>query len=125
MDNSTSVVKVREILMVTMPADPDDATVAALQQNVLGAMERYAAKGVILDISLVDTFDSFFARTISETAQMVMLMGGRTLIVGMQPTLAVTATQMGLALSNIETALNVDRALDQYEITAPPRKNYR
>ena len=125
MDNSTSVVKVREILMVTMPADPDDATVAALQQNVLGAMERYAAKGVILDISLVDTFDSFFARTISETAQMVMLTGGRTLIVGMQPTLAVTATQMGLALSNIETALNVDRALDQYEITAPPRKNYR
>jgi rsbT antagonist protein RsbS len=125
MDNSTSVVKVREILMVTMPADPDDATVASLQQNVLGAMERYAAKGVILDISLVDTFDSFFARTISETAQMVMLMGGRTLIVGMQPTLAVTATQMGLALSNIETALNVDRALDQYEITAPPRKNYR
>jgi rsbT antagonist protein RsbS len=125
MDNSTSVVKVREILMVTMPADPDDSTVASLQQNVLGAMERYAAKGVILDISLVDTFDSFFARTISETAQMVMLMGGRALIVGMQPTVAVTATQMGLALSNIETALNVDRALDQYEITAPPRKNYR
>jgi rsbT antagonist protein RsbS len=125
MDNSTSVVKVREVLMVTMPADPDDSTVAALQQNVLGAMERYAAKGVILDISLVDTFDSFFARTISETAQMVMLMGGRALIVGMQPTVAVTATQMGLALSNIETALNVDRALDQYEITAPPRKNYR
>jgi rsbT antagonist protein RsbS len=112
--SNISVIKIRNILMATMPPDPDDSTVAALQDSVLNAMERYAAKGLILDLSAVETLDSFFARTVSETAQMVMLMGGRTVIVGMQPAVAVTATQMGLTLSRIETALNVDLALDLY-----------
>ena len=98
--------------MVTMPSDPDDATISALQEKVLEAMERHEAKGVVLDISSVQTLDSFFARTVTETAQMVGLMGGRTIIAGMQPAVAVTATQIGLNLGKIETALNVDRALD-------------
>ena len=119
--NNISVLKIRDILMVTMPPDPDDSTVAALQENVLGAMERYAAKGLVLDLSAVETLDSFFARTVSETAQMVSLMGGRTIIVGMQPAVAVTATQMGLTLNRIETALTVDRALDMYA-TEPPHR---
>lgn len=114
-----SVIKFRDILMVTMPPDPDDSTIAALQDRVLTAMERHAAKGLILDISAVETLDSFFARTVSETAQMVTLMGGRTIIVGMQPAVAVTATQMGLTLGEIETALTVERAMDQVEKPAP------
>jgi rsbT antagonist protein RsbS len=120
-----SVVKVRDILLVTMPPDPDDSTVAALQENVLAAMERHSPKGVILDISSVETLDSFFARTISETAEMVSLMGGRTIIVGMQPMIAVTATQMGLSLTNVETALTVDRALDLYASPGPARRGRR
>jgi rsbT antagonist protein RsbS len=110
--DNISVIRVRDLLMVTMPADPDDVTISALQQRVLNAMEQHEAKGVVLDISPVDTLDSFFARTLSETAQMVGLMGGRTIIAGMRPTVAITATQIGLSLGKIETALNVDRALD-------------
>lgn len=118
--NPISIIKVRDLLMVTMSPDPDDSTVAALQEGVLGAMERYGAKGLILDISAVEILDSFFARTVTETAQMVKLMGGRTIIAGMQPVVAVTATQMGLTLGDIETALSVDRAL---ELAAkPPRR---
>ena len=112
MSDSISVIKVRDILMVTMPPDPDDPTVTTLQSKVLDALERYEAKGVVLDISAVETLDSFFARTISETAQMVTLMGGRTIIAGMRPAVAVAATEIGLTLSNIETSLSVDRALD-------------
>lgn len=123
--SSISVMRIRDVLMVTMPPDPDDSTVAALQENVLGAMDRYATKGLILDISSVETLDSFFARTVSETAEMVRLMGGRTIIVGMQPSVAVTATQMGLTLSNIETTLNVDRALDRYWEKEAPRRTRR
>lgn len=114
-----SVIKVKGILMVTMPPDPDDSTIAALQERVLDSMERNAAKGLILDISAVETLDSFFARTVTETAQMVLLMGGRTVIVGMRPAVAMTATQMGLKLNNIETALTVDRALDL--VATPPK----
>jgi rsbT antagonist protein RsbS len=65
-----------------------------------------------MDISSVETLDSFFARTVAETAQMVALMGGRTIIAGMRPAVAVTATQIGLTFGKIETALNVGRALD-------------
>ncbi len=112
-NESISVVKVRDVLMVTMPTDPDDVTVLALQEQVLQAMQRYEAKGVVLDISAVTTLDSFFARTVAETASMVALMGGHTVIAGMHPSVAITATQLGLTLGNAMTALDVDRALDR------------
>ena len=110
--NSISIIIVRKTLMVTVPSDPDDATVSALQDEVLAAMQRVDAKGVVLDISSVETLDSFFARTVAETASMVSLMGGRTVVVGMRPSVAVTATQIGITLGGIETALSVERALD-------------
>jgi rsbT antagonist protein RsbS len=111
-DNTISVIRVRDTLMVTVPPDPDDSTVSDLQDRVLQAMERHDAKSVVLDISSVETLDSFFAQTISETARMVTLMGGRTIIVGMHPAVAVTATQIGVTLGGIETALTIERALD-------------
>ena len=111
-DESISVVKVRDVLMVTMPADPDDASVSALQMRVLEMMEQSEATGLVLDISAVETLDSFFARTVTETAQMAALMGGRTVIAGMRPSVAITATQLGLTLGSTMTALDVDRALD-------------
>ncbi|HEX5206856.1 MAG TPA: STAS domain-containing protein [Steroidobacteraceae bacterium] len=110
--NSISIIIVRKTLMVTVPSDPDDATVSALQDEVLAAMQRVDAKGVVLDIGSVETLDSFFARTVAETASMVALMGGRTVVVGMRPSVAVTATQIGITLGGIETALSVERALD-------------
>ena len=112
---SVSVIKVREVLMVTVPPDPDDTTISVLQESVLQAMERYEARGLVLDISTVETLDSFFARTIAETADMVELMGGSTVIAGMRPSVAITITQLGLTLGNPLTALDVDRALDILE----------
>ena len=114
-EHATSIIKVRDTLMVTVPPEPDDATISALQERVLNAMERNNARCVILDISQVETLDSFFARTVSETARMVTLMGGRTIIVGMRPAVAITATQIGVTLEGIETALTVERALDRAE----------
>jgi rsbT antagonist protein RsbS len=111
-DESISVVKVRNVLMVTMSNDPDDASVSALQMKVLQLMEQYEATGLVLDISAVETLDSFFARIVAETAQMAALMGGRTVIAGMRPSVAITSTQLGLTLGSTMTALDVDRALD-------------
>jgi rsbT antagonist protein RsbS len=124
-DNSISVIKVMDTLMVTMPPDPDDSTIAALQGKVLQAMERHASNGLVLDISSVEPLDSYFARTVTETAQMVGLMGGRTIIVGMRPAVAMTATQMGLKLDRIETALSVDRALDLIRTPVRPSRKPR
>jgi len=111
-EDSISVIKVRGLLIVTVPPDPDDETVSALQEKVLLAMAQHESKGLVLDISTVQTFDSFFARTVAETVQMVALMGGRTVLAGMRASVAVTVTQLGLTLGNALTALNMDRALD-------------
>jgi rsbT antagonist protein RsbS len=108
---SVSVIKLHDLLLVTVPPDPDDETISALQGRVLQAMAQHEAKGLVLDISTVQTLDSFFARTVAETVQMVGLMGGRTVLAGMRASVAVTATQLGLTVGNALTALDVDRAL--------------
>ena len=112
---SISVIKLRNILIVSVPPEPDDETINALQAKILGAMNKYSTKGLLLDITTVETLDSFFARTIVETGQMVGLMGGRTIIVGMRPSVAITATQLGITLGGLETSLNMDRALSLLE----------
>src|ERR1035437_6623846 len=109
---SISVIKLKNLLLVTVPSDPDDETISALQEQVLRAMARHECKGLVLDISTVQTLDSFFARTVAETVQMVALMGGRTVLAGMRPSVAVTSTQLGLTIGKCLTALSVDRALD-------------
>lgn len=111
--DSVSVIKIRDILLVSVPSEPDDPTISRLQEQVLGAMERHEARGLVLDLSTVEIVDSFFARMITETAQMVALMGGRTVIAGMRAPVAITVTQLGLALGSTATALTVDRALDR------------
>jgi rsbT antagonist protein RsbS len=112
MSSSISVMRLGDVLLVSVPADPDDDTVSDLQVQVLNAMEHTSAQGLILDISTVETVDSFFARTITETVQMVALMGGVTVLSGMRSTVAVTTTQLGLRLGDTPTALDVDRAME-------------
>ena len=110
-----SVIKIKDILLVTLPPDPEDATIMTLQENVLQSMEKYSVKALVLDISMVDTIDSYFARLITETAHTVGVMGGLTIIAGMQPSVAITTIQLGLDLSTVLTTLTVDRALTMIE----------
>lgn len=114
-DDKISVIKILDVLLVTIPPDSDDETVEVLQEKVLQGMERHRVKGVVLDISACKTVDSFFARVITETAQMVVLMGGRTVVAGMQPSVAITATQLGLKMGSAGTALNVELALEKID----------
>lgn len=116
--DSISVIKLRGLLLVTVPPDPDDTTVSALQEKVLHAMVQHESRGLVLDISTVQTLDSFFARTVVETVQMVALMGGRTVLAGMRANVAVTVTQLGLNMGNALTALDVDRAIDLLDAEA-------
>lgn len=106
-----SAISIGGILLVAVPPDPDDDTVAELQEAVLRAMEVSGTRGLVLDISTVETVDSFFAKTVSETVQMVGLMGGVTVLSGMRSSVAITTTQLGLTLGGALTALDVDLAL--------------
>ena len=110
---SISVIKMGDLLLVTVPQDPDDQTISSLQENVLRAMASYDVKGLVLDISTVQTLDSYFARTVIETTGMVKLMGGRTVLAGMQPDVAITATQLGLTFEGLLTSLDVESAMNR------------
>lgn len=112
MSEPISVIKLRNVLLVSMPADPDDSTVAALQDRTLEAMSKHDVRGLVLDLSKVEILDSYFARTVAETAQMVGLMGGETIIAGMRPSVAITATELGVTLGKTRTAMTVENALD-------------
>ncbi len=114
-----SVIRLRDLLLVTVPPDPDDQTISTLQEEVLNAMAEHDCRGLVLDISMVQTMDSFFARTIAETVQMVALMGGRTVLSGMRASVAVTATELGLTMGNALTALNMDRAFELLQAEMP------
>lgn len=107
-----SIVKIKDILLVTLPEGLSDRMIDELQERILAAIEQSHARGVILDISLVNVLDSFFARTIAETAQMIGLMSGDTIVAGMRPSVALVATELGLSLGHARTALDVDLAFD-------------
>ena len=111
-EEDISIVKVRDVLLVTLPSSPSDRVIDKLQDKVLTKMADYNMKKVIIDIKLVEVVDSFFARLIEETAQMISLMGGTTVISGMQPSVAVTATELGLSFGGTKTALSVESALN-------------
>jgi len=108
---STSIIRIFDVLVVTFPSNPLDQVVDELQEELLQSMDDVQPRGVVIDIANVTTLDSFFARVIAETADMVGLMGGEAIVVGMRPSVAITASELGYEFEDIETARNTDHAL--------------
>ncbi len=114
-DQHLSVMRVRENLIATLPPQTSDSTIDELQERVLRRIDQTnngRIDGVVLDVTAVETVDSFFAGTIVETAKMVELMGGHPVLVGISPAIAITATELGFNLGDVDTARNTDSALD-------------
>lgn len=113
-DQHLTVMRVRETLIATLPPHPSDSTIDELQERILTRINQTDAEridGVILDVAPVQTVDSFFARMIVETAKMVELMGVRPVLVGISPAIAITATELGFSLGDVDTALSTDAAV--------------
>lgn len=110
-----SVMRVEEALIATLPEHPTDSTIKELQELILNQIARTDsdAEGVVLDVDAVQTVDSFFARMIVETAKMVELMGAHPVLVGVSPAIAITVTELGLTLGEVETALGTDQAIEK------------
>lgn len=98
--------------MVPVSDNMDDDSVSALQEKVLNMVTEYEPAAVILDIATVELIDSYFARMLTETVQMISLMGTRTVLAGMRPPVAITTTDLGLEIKGASSALNVDKALE-------------
>jgi len=122
-EGSPAITQVFDVLVATFPARPTDNAVETLQEEVLTEMAETNPRGVIIDISDVTTLDSFFARAITETADMVTLLGGHAIVVGMRPSVAITAAELGFGLGEIETARNTDHALEMLGIQVTERED--
>lgn len=114
-EQQLSVIQFQDVLLATVPAHPSDGTITDLQERILTEIDDHDADevaGVILDITPVNIMDSFFARTVAETVEMVELMGVHPVLVGMSPNVAITTTELGYSLGDVDTALNTDAALE-------------
>jgi rsbT antagonist protein RsbS len=100
-----------EFLLVTIQVDMYDKLATALQDDVCQRIAATKARGVLIDISALDTVDSYIARVMGNIAQMSRVLDADTVLVGMRPTVAITLVEMGVALPGIRTALNAERGM--------------
>jgi rsbT antagonist protein RsbS len=100
-----------EFLLVTIQVDMHDQLALILQDDLTKAIEKKGAKGVLIDISALEMVDSFIGRMISDISGMARILDAKTVVVGMQPAVAITLVELGLSLTGVATALNVERGM--------------
>lgn len=105
------ILRMGNLLLVTVQVDMHDRLAMALQDDLTERIVKDKAKGVMIDISALDLVDSFIGRMISNTAAMARVLDAQTVVVGMQPAVAITLVELGLTLDGVKTALNVEKGL--------------
>jgi rsbT antagonist protein RsbS len=105
------ILKMGEFLLVTIQVDMHDRLAITLQDDLTTKISNSGAKGVLLDISALEMVDSFIGRTIGNIAAMSKILDAETVVVGMQPAVAITLVELGLSLQGVRTALNVERGM--------------
>jgi rsbT antagonist protein RsbS len=100
-----------EFLLVTIQVDMHDQLALTLQDDLTRAIDSKGAKGVLIDISALEMVDSFIGRMLSDIAGMARILDAKTVVVGMQPAVAITLVELGLSLTGVATALNVERGM--------------
>jgi rsbT antagonist protein RsbS len=105
------ILRMGEFLLVTIQVDMHDQLALRLQDDLTRSIEKKAAKGVLIDISALEMVDSFIGRMISDISEMARILDAKTVLVGMQPAVAITLVELGLSLPGVATALNVERGM--------------
>ncbi len=105
------VLRMGEILLVTIQVDMHDRLATALSDDLANRISATRARGVLIDISALDVVDSFIARMFGDIAQMARVLDAETVLVGMQPSVAITLVEMGVAMTGVRTALNVEKGM--------------
>lgn len=105
------ILKVGDLLLVSIQVDMHDRLAMTLQSDLTDRIVQAKAKGVLIDISSLEIIDSFIGRIIGDIAAMARLLDVDTVVVGMQPAVAITLVELGLALPGVSTALNVENGI--------------
>src|SRR5215212_384233 len=106
------ILKLRDLLLVTIQVDMHDRLAMQLQDELTTRISETGARGVLIDISSLDIVDSFIGRMIANIAGMARVLDAQTVVVGMQPAVAITLVELGLTLPGVRTALNVEKGMN-------------
>ena len=105
------ILKMGEFLLVTIQIDMHDQMALKLQDDLSNAIVKNASRGVLIDISTLEMVDSFIGRMVADISSIGKILGAETILVGMQPAVAITLVELGLSLPGVATALNVERGM--------------
>ena len=106
------ILKMGEYLLVTIQVDMHDRLALTLQDDLTQQIVKHQAHGVLIDISALEMVDSFIGRMLSNIANMARLLDAETVVVGMQPSVAITLVELGLPMKGIRTALDVEKGME-------------
>ncbi len=105
------ILKLGDALLVTIQVDMHDRLAMALEEDLTARIVATRARGVLIDISALEIVDSFIGRMLDNIAAVSRMLDADTVVVGMRPAVAITLVELGLSLSGVKTALNVDRGM--------------
>jgi rsbT antagonist protein RsbS len=106
------ILRMGKFLLVTIQVDMHDRLAMQLQEDLTSRIAEWGATGVLIDISTLEIVDSFIGRMLANIAAMGRVLDAETLVVGMQPAVAITLVELGMSLAGVRTALNVERGME-------------
>ncbi|MYS23527.1 rsbT antagonist protein RsbS [Streptomyces sp. DvalAA-14] len=116
MTDRVPILKIGDILLVSIQIDLEDQMVLDLQEDLSERIVGTGAHGVVIDISALEIVDSFVGRMLATIAAISRVLGAETVVVGMRPAVAMTLVELGLSLGGVRTALNLEEGLNQLRI---------
>ena len=105
------ILSMGEFLLVTIQVDMQDRLATRLKDDLANRISETRARGVLIDISGLDVVDSFIARMFADIAHIARVMDSETALVGMQPAVAITLVEMGVSMTGVRTALDVEKGM--------------
>ncbi|GET36298.1 STAS domain-containing protein [Microseira wollei] len=105
------ILQMGSFLLVTIQVDMHDRLALTLQDDLTNRIVKTGARGVLIDISSLEIVDSFIGRILGNIASMSRILDAETVVVGMQPAVAITLVELGLSLTGVRTALNVEQGM--------------
>ena len=106
------ILRMGNLLLVTIQIDLYDRLATNLESDLVQMVNKTAARGVLIDISALSIVDSFMGRILGNIGSMSKIMDAETVVVGMQPAVAITLIELGLELKGVHTALNVEKGME-------------
>jgi rsbT antagonist protein RsbS len=117
------ILRMGDVLLVTIQVDMYDQLAMTLQDDLTSTITKTAAKGVLIDISSLEMVDSFIGRMLANISSMSRVLDAQTVVVGMQPAVAITLVELGMSLTGVKTALNVEKGMVLLRKEADPESS--